>query len=387
MLLSRYYDGVEIYREDKIIYARFLFPHRVISTCPAAGGVREDIDVLYNHQSCEPTKHHSMGDHIMNIVPTQYRQEVATRHDLPADRCATLGTAANMRCAGFSSRAFRELEVVTVCTGGVETNGGRVGDPASVYESDGRFERLSTEPPTHGTINTMLFISRELTQGALVRSIVTATEAKAAALQELSVPSRYSTGLATGTGTDQIGVACRLGDTHPLRSAGKHSKLGELIGITVKEAIKETLSRQNGLTPSSRCSVIAHLERFGATQEDAVSCISAMLSAEDAQLLKNNFTTLNHDPVVVAAVVALVHLRDQITWGMIPQSCLPELLYTFTAQIAAAVSGRYDQFGHYRCLLSERETHFNGNELTNIIYIALASGFADKWRFDSNRSS
>ncbi|MBN1653502.1 MAG: adenosylcobinamide amidohydrolase [Deltaproteobacteria bacterium] len=382
MLLNRYYDGVEIHREDKIIYARFLSPHRVISTCPAAGGVREDIEVLYNHQSCEPTKHQTMGDRIIKILPTQYRQEVATRHDLPADRCATLGTAANMRCAGFSSRAFRELEVVAVCTGGVETNGGRVGDPASVYESDGRFERLREAPPTQGTINTMLFINRELTQGALVRCIVTATEAKTAALQQLSVPSRYSTGLATGTGTDQIGVACRLGDIHPLRSAGKHSKLGELIGVTVQEAIEETLSRQNGLTPSSRCSVIAHLERFGATQKDAVAQINALLSDEDAQLLKNNFESMNHDPLVVAAVVALVHLRDQITWGTIPQSCLPDLLYTMTAQIAASVSGRYDQFDQYRRLLYEKEPHLNGNDLTHIIYIALASGFADKWRFE-----
>lgn len=387
MLLNRYYDSVEIHRNDKIIYARFLSPHRVISTCPAAGGVREDIDVLYNHQSCEPTKHYSMGDRIVSIQATQYRREVATRYGLSVDRCATLGTAANMRCAGICCRSFRDLEVVAVCTGGVETNGGRVGDPASVYESGGRFERLSTAPPSHGTINTMLFINHELTQGALVRCIITATEAKTAALLELSVPSRYSKGLATGTGTDQIGVACRLGDTHPLRSAGKHSKLGELIGITVKKAIKETLSRQNGLTPSSRCSLIAHLERFGASQKDAVSQISALLSDEDAQLLANNFDSMDHDPLVVAAVVALVHVRDQLKWGIIPQTCLPELICTFSAQIAAAVSGRYDQFDRYRCLLSEKELHLNGDGLIRIIYIALASGFADKWRFDSNRRS
>lgn len=44
MLLGTYYKGVEIHRVDKIVYARFLVPHRVISTCPAAGGVREDLN-------------------------------------------------------------------------------------------------------------------------------------------------------------------------------------------------------------------------------------------------------------------------------------------------------------------------------------------------------
>ncbi len=50
MLLERYYNGVEIHRADKIIYARFLSPHRVISTCrSSAGGLRDDLEYLYRH--------------------------------------------------------------------------------------------------------------------------------------------------------------------------------------------------------------------------------------------------------------------------------------------------------------------------------------------------
>lgn len=33
--------------------------------------------------------------------------------------------------------SFRELTVAAVCTGGVETNAGRAGDPASYYEYEG----------------------------------------------------------------------------------------------------------------------------------------------------------------------------------------------------------------------------------------------------------
>ncbi len=386
MLLDRYYDGVEIHREDKIIYARFLSPHRVISTCPAAGGVRDDIDVLYNHQSCEPTRHHGMTDRIMGVGPAEYRERIASRHGLVADRCATLGTAANMHCAGLSHRSFRELEVLAVCTGGVETNAGRVGDPATIYETDGRFERLQEPAPAPGTINTMLFVNRELTRGAMVRCIVTATEAKTAVLQELSAPSRYSTGLATGTGTDQIAVACRLGDAHPLRSAGKHSKLGELIGVTVHDVIKDTLGRQNGLLPAGRCSVLAHLERFGATADDAVSRIGERLSADDARLFEDNFSELTHDPVTVAAVLSLVHLHDQTSWGVLPAACLPDLLGTSAAHVAAAVSGRYDRFDQYRSRLAAGKATVDSRDLLDLVYAALAAGFADKWKLDSEGS-
>ena len=73
-----------------------------------------------------------------------------------------------------------------------------------------------------GTINTILCINKELTHGAMVRSVMMATEAKTAALQELN--SCYSNGFATGTGTDQIAVACTLTEKSPLTSAGKHSK-------------------------------------------------------------------------------------------------------------------------------------------------------------------
>ncbi len=48
MLLGVFYDGVEIHREEKIIFGKFLAPHRVISTCGAAGGIRDDLACIYN---------------------------------------------------------------------------------------------------------------------------------------------------------------------------------------------------------------------------------------------------------------------------------------------------------------------------------------------------
>lgn len=381
MLLGKFYNGLEIHRKEKIIYARFLVPHRVISTCMVAGGIREDLMYLYNHQSCEPSGHHEQISRTIIRRPDAYRRWVSSRHGLPPDQCATLGTAANMRCAVLKRATFRDLEVIAVCTGGVETNAGRVGDPASVYEADGVYERLDgSETVVCGTINTMLFINRELTPGAMVRCVMTATEAKTAALQELAVNSRYSDGLATGTGTDQIAVACRLATGVPLTGAGKHTVLGELIGKTVHDAVCGTLALQNNMTPENQRSAVIHLQRFGVSKERLREDTAAFLNGADASLFRANFSCVERDPLVVAAVAALAHLRDKVTWGILPQSCVPELAATYGAQIASAVSGDYCRLADYRDTLADGNYRLENVDLPRLVAHAMALGFRDKWR-------
>jgi adenosylcobinamide amidohydrolase len=380
LLLGTYYDGVEIHREEKIVYARFLVPHRVISTCQTAGGLRDDLGYLYNHQSSEPVGHHHPAHSMAVSDPIAYRALVCDRYRLPADQCATLGTAANMRYAATKEAHFRELVVLAVCTGGVEGNAGRAGDPATVYEHDGVYERVSNgELVLHGTINTMVFINRELIPGAMVRTVMTATEAKTAVLQELAVNSRYSNRPATGTGTDQIGVAARLDTGKPLRSAGKHSVLGELIGETVHDAIKETLALQNSLTPAGQRSIIRHLERFGATADTVTASVAGRLGGNRAELFARNFGVLERDPFVVAAVVALVHVRDKVVWGVLPESCVPEFWAAYGAQVAAAVSGNYDLLPAYRSVLGSIRYGAADKDLLRLVEDAMALGFKDKW--------
>ena len=379
MLLGTYYDGIEIHREERIVYGRFLVSHRVISTCLAAGGIREDLEYLYNHQSCEPAGHDPAALRLVAADPKGYRSLVCRQYELPDERCASLGTAANMRNAVTKEACFGDLTVVAVCTGGVETNAGRAGDPASVYERDGLYEKVSAEEPVlQGTINTMLFISRELTPAALIDAVMTATEAKTAALQELNVGSRYSDGLATGTGTDQIGIAARLRTGRPLSSAGKHTVLGELIGKTVCSAVKEALIRQDSLTPESSRSCVRLLERFGASRERVKASAVALLGKRKGALFAANFAAVDKDPLVAAAVSALVHIRDQVAWGVLPESCIPELGATYGAQIAAAVSGVYDRLPLYRSALAQKSTP-PFRDLPGLVGQAFALGFQDKW--------
>ena len=385
MLIEKFYGRLEIHREEKIIYARFLSPHRVISTSRAAGGLTSDLDFVINHQSCEPQNHY-----LPLIVKTwsdqdRYRHLVCDRHNLPADRSAILGTAANMNNAAVIQEDFRDLIVAAVVTGGVETNAGRIGDPAPVYEIDGRFESIDgSRPVEHGTINIMLFINRELTDGALVRSVMTATEAKTAALAELAVNSRYSDGLATGTGTDQIAVACLLGTGLPLTGAGKHTKLGEMIGRVTARAVKQTLVRQNGLTPDRQCSVRKHLERFGleigeAGKRRMKEKIMSLLPEDRAGVLAENFDVIDRDPLTAAAVAALVHVRDKIVWGIFPENCLAEIMTTQGALAAAAASGKYERLNFYREKLAEKSPPIKAGPFLDYVLEALAMGFNEKW--------
>ena len=381
MLLGVLYDRVELHRQDKILYARFLVPHLVLSTCRVAGGLRDDLGFLYNHQSCEPAGGHCGHAALAVRDPLAYRESICARHSLPAQACATLGTAANMRNAAIVEESFRGVQVVAVCTGGVEGNAGRAGDPASVVETDNGFERLpQAEPaPAAGTINTMLFISRPLIPGAMVRAVMTATEAKTAVLQELGVGSRYSDGLATGTGTDQIGIAAVREGDRAMTSAGKHAKLGEMIGRAVYAAIKETLARQNGLTAAGQCSAGAHLRRFGCDEDELCRSICAFLDEKEQQLFNANFLAIERDPLTVAAVAALTHLYDKTRWGLLPQGCWQETASVFAAQISAAVSGNYHKLAAYREQFGQNRLHGGNAAFLQLVCQAIALGFAEKW--------
>jgi len=379
MLIGEY-DGIEIHRKEKIIYVNFLVQHRVISTCGVNGGLRDDLEGIANHQLCEPLGHDRKGLKIISESPFGYLKSVCEKYGLSPEKIALLGTAANMNHAAVELQEYRGLQVVAISTGGVKTNAGRAGDPATIYEKDGKFISTKGEvDEPHGTINTIIIINKELTHGAMVRSLVTASEAKAAALQELTINSRYSSGLATGTGTDQIGIASRLTGETPLTSAGKHTKLGELIGLTVKNSIKKTLALQDSLTPQSQRSAKVHLERFGIDEESMIEKVCSFLDEEKAELLKKNFATINSDSITVAATASLVHLRDKIEWGILPENCLPEIFSSYGAQLSASISGKFERVGYYRESLSCEQMGIRNQTFTNFICKSFALGFREKW--------
>ncbi|MFT3960466.1 adenosylcobinamide amidohydrolase [Propionivibrio sp.] len=382
MLLNTYFDAIELHRNDKFVALRFRTPHRVISTGLDNGGIAEGLDLVYNHQGCEPAG--PLSRHPSRAVierPDLYAAALLERHGLGGLRAAQLGTAANMNNLAVVHEEFRDIAVLAVATGGVESNAARAGDPASGYEFDGRYEPIAREqPPAHGTINVMIALNQPMLDGALVRAVMTATEAKTAALQELSVPSRYSSGLATGTGTDQVAVCVpAAGAARPLRGAGHHTTAGELIGKAVRRAIKETLLFQNGMHPSERGSCARLMERFGLRGTALVDAVLPLLPPDARASVQLVPSLLERDPLTVLAVAAFIHVCDQIGWGVVPSPCRREAAANHGAQIAVATAGRRDRWNHYHDVLAERCAAAGRDDPAFVVPLALGLGYADKW--------
>jgi adenosylcobinamide hydrolase len=79
-----------------------------------------------------------------------------------------------------------------------------------------------------------------LTPAAMVETVMIATEAKAAAMQNLGVTSPVSRAVATGTGTDAVAVACRPG-AQPMHYCGKHVLFGEILARLVIESLHASI--------------------------------------------------------------------------------------------------------------------------------------------------
>lgn len=92
--------------------------------------------------------------------------------------------------------------------------------------------RLPYHPAEYGTINLLLATDAALTEAAQLEAVTIATQARTAALMDLNLT--LPTGLATGTGTDCIALACPPGD---LRYAGLHTAVGEAIGAATRQAV------------------------------------------------------------------------------------------------------------------------------------------------------
>ncbi|AFM26015.1 adenosylcobinamide amidohydrolase [Desulfomonile tiedjei] len=213
----------------------FTEPMSCVNSC---AGSATRITTVGNHYFSAPlwTIGHSTSiDSLKNKVCT-----LSTRRP---ESTSLLYTGAKMDNLSIQRTDYKDMVVYALVTAGVETNA----ICSSVDE--GKFY----EP---GTINIIILTNMRLTARAQARAIISATEAKSAALQDLDIRSSYSPRYqATGTGTDEVLVVEGRGKT--VENTGGHSKLGELIAKGVYQGVKESISLQNGL--SARRSVFQRL--------------------------------------------------------------------------------------------------------------------------------
>lgn len=372
-------------RSGRFLLVELLAPHRVVSTCAACGGQREDVSFLANHQSCEGTGDAVRYDRIAALGPAGHHAATCAEMGVPPERTALMGTAANMAYAASRSAVFDDLRVDAFATAGVAGNAARAGDPARWMEDgDGRWRRVEAAgadgpdmgtAPRDGTINVILLLGCPVTPAAQARAAVTLTEAKSAALAELAVPSRYSPTIATGTGTDQICLAAPLDPNRTSRTAtGPHAKLGELIGTAVREAVNEALRWQNGLEPSLTRGLFHALGRFGLTEARALARLAELLPAEHYALLDRNRHAVFYEPGVAAAAYALAAVLDRAAFGTLPPGAAGEALRQQAACLACALAARPLDWPEFRAQLAQAP-----DDPVELVLRALAAGWSAKW--------
>jgi adenosylcobinamide hydrolase len=176
------------------------------------------------------------------------QEKIAQRLGVMARDVALMGTAADMDNLAVVTKAFTPFIVTSLVTAGAEGNAIRTGmDEGKYIEPDPAFGIASSGgAPASGTVNILILTNARLTDGAMTRAIITATEAKTAAFEDLKIPSSYTNRVqATGTGTDSLIVV--PGTNGPtVTYTGGHSRIGDLIGRAVHEAVIEALEKQNG---------------------------------------------------------------------------------------------------------------------------------------------
>jgi adenosylcobinamide amidohydrolase len=97
-----------------------------------------------------------------------------------------------------------------------------------------------------GTINIMIFVDGKMSHSAMVNAVISATEAKSAALDDLNVRDYAHDRVATGTTTDTVLVAASQSDEYvPIHQyAGAATTIGNAIGRLVYEAVHEAVRTQ-----------------------------------------------------------------------------------------------------------------------------------------------
>jgi adenosylcobinamide amidohydrolase len=132
--------GFVLKRRGRFLVAELKAAHRLLSTSARNGGQTEYVRVLLNHQSCEGAAHRARHDVITAGGPESYHDRVCAEADVPPDRTAAMGTAANMNYAALSTERDATLTVTAVVTAGVEGNATCAGDPATWRETEAGFE-------------------------------------------------------------------------------------------------------------------------------------------------------------------------------------------------------------------------------------------------------
>ncbi len=208
----------------KSIVITFSSPRRVLSSAPYSGGFYKTDTIVNLRTSSRKTDKYSPNILISDFL----KKKTLNTH------AVGFLTAAQLEFAQFIYLNEKDIKIFAIVTGGA-SNALNIAEKSPTVFTGEAF-------PTAGTVNIIIITNARLSSDCYVSTVITATEAKSAALFDLQVKSVITGNQATGTGTDAVAIVS--GDGMDIQYAGGHTQYGQLLGEAVYTGVKKALSRQ-----------------------------------------------------------------------------------------------------------------------------------------------
>jgi adenosylcobinamide amidohydrolase/ABC-type Fe3+-hydroxamate transport system substrate-binding protein len=252
---------------------------------------------------------------------TQVQEAIRKNLGFAKGQFATMMTGADMGNLAVAKKTYKDLEVTALVTAGVKGNAMRMSKDTGQYF-------------THGTINIIVMTNRTLPPNARARTIITATEAKSAALLDMDIRSSYTpwTHRATGTGTDNIMVV--QGDGPVEQFAGGHSKISELIAKAVHAGVTQAILNQNGLSADRDL-----FQRLADRKLRIEDIVKHCTFDYDKQVLISKMEKLLATPYYASFIESALSISDDYEKGLIKELSFFD---TMCCSVTARLSGRKD---------------------------------------------
>ncbi len=291
-------NGIKFVQEENIIAVISEKPLTTISSAIHNGGYTQ-TNVIANTQVTD-----EYGDINLHDDPEAFIVKTYKKLGLSEDFVGMV-TYAMVKDYQLVSKNNHEAAVTVIATAG-----------CTHAESSGEtieFKQIE------GTINIIVLVEGSPTDSCLASLIITATEAKTAALRDLDLRSRWSGDEATGTITDAIVVAktCQ-GPTIPY--GGPASTLGQMVGYCTRKAVKEavTNAKVGGYPPTRLIANRLQERHLPITKLAAELAKVKSLNTDEKTIAARLTILLDENPTVATMVLAAAKLDDDIAKGLVP---------------------------------------------------------------------
>jgi adenosylcobinamide hydrolase len=297
-------NGVKLVLEGNVLGVFSKSPLKTVSSAFHNGGGIKETKIILN---IEVPK--GYGDNSLHMDPDALILESGRKVGV-SNNFVSMLTAACVKNFALASKREGELGVSVIATAADDE-----GNTCDHAESSG--EAIDGQVQETGTINIIVVIDGNPTDSCLVSSIITATEAKTAAMLELDIRSRYSGTAATGTITDAIVVAeTSRGD--PVWFGGPASKLGQLVAFCTKQAVREAIMKGHECSPHRSL-----VDRLAARHLPVETMAEEIAKIKSFQVDKERIAfvisnMIQQKPEAAALLLCAVKLDEEVQSGLLP---------------------------------------------------------------------